>query len=541
MVFTAQQTTAFFEDANQMSIPNRTRLQLVNEGISYVDDLKDFSSEDLEQIAKNLRSPGSTLNAAGTLIPTAPFTIGAKSIIRLKSAAIAVRYYETVGRSTDPANMRWTVIKNLVQAWDALKNRSKDDKPEIPKLTKNTSVPKWYESLRIVLTRITGVRNIPLIYVLRDTVAVPAAAPPLLANQPYSDDTKSVANELIARASHTHPQFDEDNAKVLSIVDEAVRGTIYSSAISSARRSQNGRSAVNTIITQYAGKDKWLAERKRADDTIRTSKWLGNTNYKLEAFVTRHRNAYNLLAQCADHVVVELPTEERRVELLMEAIRGCNDVELRAAAAAIKQNEDPAGPKYNFEEAASILQEADPVVRKDAESKRKRPSVQISDTSGQPTSATRSTTPTANVGATGAAKTPGVGKTGVEFRYYKAHEWRALSEEQRNELKAYHKEQKSKRQKTGTDSTSLINAKGKPSKSLSKLVSMVIAEKQKESEQEDAAASLAQLMLASVSNLTQSQNQVQQAAQVAVPSQDPNQTAQLQKTIQGILKLKKSK
>ena len=70
---------------------------------------------------------------------------------------------------------------------------------------------------------------------------------------------------------------------------------------------------------------------------------------------------------------------------------------------------------------------------------------------------------------------------------------------------------------------------------------MVIAEKQKESEQGDAAASLAQLMLASVSNLTQSQNQVQQAAQVAVPSQDPNQTAQLQKTIQGILKLKKSK
>ena len=116
MVFTTQQTTAFFEDANQMSISNRTRLQLVNEGISFVDDLKDFSSEDLEQIAKNLLSPGSTLNEAGTVVPTAPLTIGAKSIIRLKSAAIAVRYYETVGRSTDPANMRWTVIKNLVQA-----------------------------------------------------------------------------------------------------------------------------------------------------------------------------------------------------------------------------------------------------------------------------------------------------------------------------------------------------------------------------------------------------------------------------------------
>ena len=341
---------------------------------------------------------------------------------------------------------------------------------------------------------------------------------------------------MIARTSHTHPQFDEDNAKVLSIVDEAVRGTIYSSAISSARRSHDGRSATNTIITQYAGKDKWLAERKRADDTIRATKWLGNTNYKLESYVTRHRNAYNILVQCADHVVVELPTQERRVELLLEAIRGCSDVELRAAAAAIKQNEDPNGPKYNFEEAASILQEADPVSHKDSESKRKRPGVQINDVTGKSTSTPNSDNTSANISAAGAAKTAGVGKTGVEFRYYKAHEWRALSEDQRNELKAYHKEQKAKRQKTSGDGTSFVNAKGKPSKALSKMVSMIIAEKQKETAQEDAAANLAQLMMASVSNISSSNT----TAQAAGSAPDPNQAAQLQKTIQGILKLKKS-
>ena len=102
-------------------------------------------------------------------------------------------------------------------------HKAKEDKPEIPKLTKNTSVPKWNESLRIVLR-----------------LAVPVAAPPQRAGEPFSNDTKSVENELIARASHNHPQFSEDDTRLFAVVDEAVRGTIYSSAMSNARRHQDG-------------------------------------------------------------------------------------------------------------------------------------------------------------------------------------------------------------------------------------------------------------------------------------------------------------
>ena len=101
MVWAAAQTTSFFENDAQMGINNRTRLQLVNEGIGYVDDLGEFANDILDQIAKNLRQPGSTLDATtNALVPTAPFTIGARSIICIKSAAAAVRYYETVARET---------------------------------------------------------------------------------------------------------------------------------------------------------------------------------------------------------------------------------------------------------------------------------------------------------------------------------------------------------------------------------------------------------------------------------------------------------
>ena len=133
MVWTAAQTASFFEDGVQMGITNHTRVQLVNEGIEFVDDLGEFTDDDLDQIAKNLGQPGSTFDATiNALVPAVPFTIGARSIIRLKSAAVAVRYCETVDRETNQSNMRWPVIKKMVQAWKALKGCTKEYKPDIP-------------------------------------------------------------------------------------------------------------------------------------------------------------------------------------------------------------------------------------------------------------------------------------------------------------------------------------------------------------------------------------------------------------------------
>ena len=411
----------------------------------------------------------------------------------------------------------------------------KEDKPEIPKLTKNTSVPKWYESLRIVLTRILGVRLIPLIYVLRKYVHVPVQAPTLLTGKPYSADITSVVNELISRAGHDHPEYDEDNAQVLAIVDEAVRGTVYSSAISKARRAQDGRAAVATIIEQYAGKDKWEADRKRAEDTIRTSKWLGNTNYKLDSYIIRHRNAYNALVQCREHVHVEMPTEHRRVELLLDAIKGCNDATLRAASAAIEQNEDQAGPYYNFEKAASILQKADPVARKEVESKKKRPATQISEVNAQDNNKTKSVTIS---GAAAKAKLKdGVGSTGVEFRFYKKGEYAKLTDAQKEELREYNKIRKEKNSAQKAAS-GLITDKGKPTKSLTKIISQVIADTAKKNE-EDESATLLTNLLTSVATAQATPSTTTQASSASASSMSSAHAAALQKTIQRILKNKK--
>jgi hypothetical protein len=139
MVLTAAQTTAFFKNAQQMSIPNATVVQLVSEGINTVDDLAEFDKDTINQIASNLCHPPAGQH----------YVFGAKSQKRLTAAAEIVRYYDTVGRTLTSANLMWdTVIKRFEIRWKALKDKKDGDEPETPKIAKGLSIMKWSEAFR---------------------------------------------------------------------------------------------------------------------------------------------------------------------------------------------------------------------------------------------------------------------------------------------------------------------------------------------------------------------------------------------------------
>jgi hypothetical protein len=220
MVFTIAQTTAFFEGVDQMGIPAETRLQLANEGIDDVSHLADFHKDTLTQVADNLRQPGGRIpnpdpNAPpGSTIAQPPFVFGAKSQKRLLEACELIRYYEMVSREPTHTNMRWDpVIKNFTQQWQALKDRKDGEAPEVPKITKTLSIIKWTEAFTDFLHRKIGVRMVPLAYIVRELVT-PGVPPALATGLPNSTEHGSVEGEMIARTSHTHPLFRDDNSSV---------------------------------------------------------------------------------------------------------------------------------------------------------------------------------------------------------------------------------------------------------------------------------------------------------------------------------------
>jgi hypothetical protein len=95
-------------------------------------------------------------------------------------------------------------MKNFEVQWKALQVKQKEDPPNTP----------WTESFRDFLNRVIGVRTITHCYVIRETVNVPEAAPALAQNQPHSNKHESVTGELVAKASHEHALFRDDNASV---------------------------------------------------------------------------------------------------------------------------------------------------------------------------------------------------------------------------------------------------------------------------------------------------------------------------------------
>ena len=474
MVLTGPQITAFWEEAAQMGLPNATRIQLQAEGIDHPDDLVDFYKDDLKQLADNLRKPpGRAPNpdpgAAGA-ISTPGFTFGAMSQMKILAAANIARYHNAVGRPLTVANLQWNpVIRNFKEQWKALEDRKKQD-IEAPKASSALPILKWVESFIIFTDSKIGARMIPLRYVTRAEVAVPAP-PALLQGLPHSQEHGSVEQELVMRASHTHPLFPQDEATVFRDLEEALRGASYAASLKPFARGKRGRAAYLAIVNQYAGKDKWEILWKKHNELLVNNKWTGQSSYTLEKFASSHRNAFVMMQQCEAHVGHQLPNERQRVTYLIDNIE-CPDAPLQAAMAQVRTDSTANGPRNDFEQAVTIILPHDPVMRKRSSSGQKR-KAEISSVDNDSTEAEVS----------GISSKPTVGRTGVEFRFYKSKDYKALTNDQKEELREYRKKHKISRGKNASGKTTTTNQSR--NKAIAAAVKKELKKIQKESETND--------------------------------------------------------
>lgn len=462
MVLTAGQVTAFFEDAGQMGLEPRTRVHLQGEGIVTIEDLAEFTDKDTwYQITENCKRPPQVMDAAGVLVNQPAFHIGAKSLHRLRVAAVAVEYYAATDRAITTGAVQWnTALKNFEVQWKAIKSAKDDDSPEAPKMSKTVGMVKWLEAYEGYAKQRIGVRNAPLAYVLRENVAVPATAPALQAGQPHSDEHGSVREEMIARLSHTHGLYNDDNALVWDDIEAATRGTKFAPTIAPFKKSKNGRAAYLALMKQHAGPAMWDKEVKECMDFLLNRKFTGGTSFTLERFLSQHRAAFVSLQRCAENVQVEIPNERTRVGYVIDNIEN-NDSLVQAAIAAVKLDDGPTGLRNDFEAAVAYLLPVDPVKKK----QKKRPNAEIS---------------AANATNKGSLKTSKGPKTGVELRYYAPKEFAKLSTEEISELKELRNASK---KSGGTDkSSNKKNAKFRAS--VVKAVTKQIREEEEEKAQE---------------------------------------------------------
>ena len=228
-----------------MAIPNKTVLELVNEGISTVDDISEFDKETIGQIAYNL-----------CYLPSGdPFIFVDKSQKRLIVACEIIRYYKTVGRTITSVNIQWnTVMNNFDIQQKALMNKKIKNEPKMLKISKSLNIMKWCEDFCEILHMCIGVRELPIKYVTRENSDVPDTAPALMSEKLHYIEAVSVEMELTNRASHIHPIFREYNEMVYHSLEEATWGTSYAASLKPYQWTKYGRGDFQAIISQYTGK-----------------------------------------------------------------------------------------------------------------------------------------------------------------------------------------------------------------------------------------------------------------------------------------------
>ena len=316
---TATQLTQFFTAGTQMGLTTAQRLALSNEGLTTIDDFADFKEEELKVAFKNVRSgiPGTprveavpaVMNGTVTVTPAIPAVpavagvravpIPAKSTSRLLIASVAYHYYLDTGRVVTAGNMNFNnVLREFDVEWKAIVKMAKNEATKLPTLSKLNPPLKWCESFRNFLYTTFGVRNVPLLYVVRkNTAVIPETAPlvapdpnatydPLLLNKSYGS-SGSILEDLILRSSHSHPLFKTDNASVFNYIEEATRGSIYATNIKAFARKKDGRGAWKSIVTSHVGIDKWEKIQKDNSSWLMSSKWNGK-KYALESFCSQH-------------------------------------------------------------------------------------------------------------------------------------------------------------------------------------------------------------------------------------------------------------
>ena len=235
----------------------------------------------------------------------------------------------------------------------------------------------------------------------------------------------SVEKELIARASHNHPLFREDNGLVYFKLEAATRGTAYAASIKPFQCARNGRGALEALLTQFAGTDKWDAEIKKQESLLHTHVWKGQSNYGLENHYAAHHQTYVQLQATSEHIEYQLPNEHSRVGYLINSIQH-NNPGLQAGLANVRLDKGPGSMRGDFETMVAHILTYCPVSKKcKAGSKRGHTHISVTFAEGD----------TSEISSFGSKS--GVGKTGVHLRFHKHKEYQTLNPEQKSELKEW--------------------------------------------------------------------------------------------------------
>ena len=245
-----------------MGVSARTLQYLAdNEVLTFEQKLIDYVETDTgNKITDNMRClPMITDHSnAAQMIHQEAFVLSAKSLGSLRIAAVVVQLFRMTYCPLSADIMMYdSRLKNFKVHMDAIKYKKENDTYDPHKLSSNLPIEDYIKGLDVSLGCKIKAMNCPMIWVTRQNVLAPAAAPPMAHNQPYSIGHVSVSEEMVQRYFHRHTLYATENASVYDLLDTALRGTKYHATIATVKRRRDVRGAYLALNEQFCGPALW--------------------------------------------------------------------------------------------------------------------------------------------------------------------------------------------------------------------------------------------------------------------------------------------
>ncbi len=199
---------------------------------------------------------------------------------------------------------------------------------------------KWVTGLKTVLTLTRGVKDVPLIYVIReDTGPAPENMPGF-----------SFEAECIAKARLHGPDFEADAKQVHLIIKPLVIGELAEHLILPGYDKENGREDFKILLSHYDGDGK---NTRRIHDAVNWHKSLSYNSEKkmpFETFYSHAQNMWNIFERNN-----EKQSEPAKIRWFLDNISNPN-LDSAKAALSIQLQQDPDFQIWTFDKVAQYMQ-----------------------------------------------------------------------------------------------------------------------------------------------------------------------------------------
>ena len=317
----------------------------VDQGIDYVDELKDLDDDEVETLLKLLRRPGGTVvnpNAANPGQPahiTAPgISVSMRAATHLKLAVFYCRHMKIISRPIRPADITCTSIKTF----KAL--REEEEASKDPTKTPTLDKKNWSKTLEAVQEWIgghLGITKVPLSYVVREEVDYPPHPTDPAFGQPDSPYS-SHQEEMVARAPIRSrsivpvfiAEYQIDNKSVWELLCGLCREKDCWTHIKPFAKKKDGRGAFLALWAYYLGKQNVDNQATTSEKGLELATWSGDTKrYTFDDYVKIHMDHHSVLTDLTAHGYAGIG-ERSKVRHLLKGIKTFKLDSIKAAILA---------------------------------------------------------------------------------------------------------------------------------------------------------------------------------------------------------------